>query len=88
MASPYLMAYNALQKVNQRAYPLFVLHDVRVKVFNEKMKIMMDYSLPLANNGKVKTFSVTTDFVGKENLVKAYKIAYDKAYGKLSRCDR
>lgn len=75
--------YTVLQNVNKKAYPLFALHDVRVKTLNDKMKIMMDYSLPLAQNHKVKTFAITTDFTVQDNLIRAYNIAYDKAYGNL-----
>ena len=75
--------FKTLQKVNQKAYPLFTLHDVKVKTLGDKVRIMMDYSLPLAQNNKVKSFSITTDFVVNENIVKAYNVTYDKAYGNL-----
>lgn len=72
-----------LEKLNKRAYPLFTMHDVRVRIKHNKVHIIMDYSLPLASNKKRKTFMVSTNFQVDNGKIKASNIGIDNSYGNL-----
>lgn len=72
-----------LTKINKRAYPLFVLHDVRIRIRHDKVHIIMDYSLPLSSHNKRKTFMVSSNFVVDNGKIKASNIGIDNAYGNL-----
>lgn len=73
-----------LEKVNNKAYPLFVIHDVRVKLRHDKIHVIMDYNFPIAPSSKNRSFVVSSDFKVEENKIKAYNIGIDNAYGRLS----
>ena len=72
-----------LDNLNKKAYPLFTMHDVRVKIRHNKVHIIMDYSLPLATNKKKKTFVVSTNFKVENGKIKASNIGFDNSYGNL-----
>lgn len=72
-----------LEKINKKAYPLFTLHDARVRIKHNKVLVIMDYSLPLASNKKSKTFMVSTDFRVDNGKIKAQNIGIDNIYGNL-----
>lgn len=72
-----------LAKINKRAYPLFALHDVRIRIRHDKVHIIMDYSLPLSSYNKRKTFMVSSNFVVDNGKIKASNIGVDNAYGNL-----
>lgn len=73
-----------IQKVNKRAYPLFVLNNVRVKIKNNRLFIIMDYNFPINPSSKNKTFVVSTNFNVVNGVIKARDIGLDKAYGNMS----
>lgn len=72
-----------LSKINKKAYPLFSLHDVRIRIRHDKVHIIMDYSLPLASSNKKKTFMVSSNFKVENGKIKATNIGIDNAYGNL-----
>lgn len=72
-----------LEKVNKIAYPLFTMNDVRMKIKNNKVYIIMDYSLPLVSK-KSKTFMVASNFKVDNGKIKATNVSIDNAYGNLS----
>ena len=73
-----------LEKVNNKAYPLFVIYDVRVKLRHDKVHIIMDYNFPIAPSSKNRSFMISSDFKVEENKIKAYNIGLDNACGRLS----
>lgn len=73
-----------LERVNQRAYPLFEISNVKVRIMRDLAYIVMDYSLPLAKSKKIRKFVVSTDFKVEDGKIKAKNVAIDKAYGSLS----
>lgn len=72
-----------IQKVNKKAYPLFMLTDVRAKIKNNRVYIIMDYNFPINPAGKNKTFMVSTNFNVINGIIKARDIGLDSAYGNL-----
>ena len=72
-----------LDKLNKRAYPLFEMHNVQVRIKNNRAYIIMDYTLPLANSKKVKTFMVSSKFQAENGCIKPDNINIDKTYGNL-----
>lgn len=70
-----------VDKINSIAYPLFALQDVKIKIKNNKIFIIMDYSIPLTSNKK-RTFVVSTNFKVENGKIKTNKIDLDKSYGK------
>lgn len=73
-----------IQNVNKRAYPLFVLKEVKVKVKNNRVYIIMNYNFPISPAAKDKIFFVSTDFSVEDGKIKATDIRLDKAYSMLS----
>ena len=74
----------SLQKVNKKAYPLFMVNDVRAKIKSDKVYIIMDYNFPINPVGKNRTFMVSTNFNVVNGLIKARDVAVDSAYGNMS----
>lgn len=73
----------SLQKVNKKAYPLFMINEVRAKIKNNRIFIIMDYNFPINPVGKNKTFMVSTNFAVVNGIIKARDIGIDSAYGNL-----
>lgn len=74
---------NIIQKVNKKAYPLFMLNDVQARIRNNKAYIIMDYNFPINPVGKNRTFMVSTNFSIINGIIKARDIGIDNAYGNL-----
>lgn len=72
-----------LQKVNQKAYPLFSIHDVRVKINDNRMRISMEYNFPLSPKEKNKTFSVSSKFRVHNGKIYANDVSIERKYGNL-----
>ncbi len=72
-----------LEKLNKRAYPIFEMHNVRVKIKANRAYIIMDYSLPLTNSKKIRSFMVSSNFKAENGIIKASNLTIDKAYGNL-----
>lgn len=73
----------SLDDLNKRAYPLFAMDDVRVRIKHDKLHIIMDYSLPLASNKKKRSFMVSTGIAVNNGKIRATNIGIDNAYGNL-----
>ena len=72
-----------LENLNKKAYPLFTMHNVRVKIRHNKLLVIMEYSLPLASVKKKKSFMVSTSFKVDEGKIIATDIGIDNVYGNL-----
>ena len=70
-----------IKRVNNFAYPLFVVNNVRAKIVNNKINLKMDYVLPLAMSGKKHTISMTSDFYVVNGKIYAKNADYDKSAG-------
>lgn len=73
-----------LKKVNKKAYPLFAVNDVDVKVNDSKMKIIIVYNFPLTPEKKDRVFAVSTNFFVKDGKIYARNISIEKKYGTVS----
>lgn len=73
-----------IQKVNKRAYPLFVINDVRIRIKHDKIHIIMGYNFPISPAKKDKTFMVSTKFKVDNGKILASEVGIDNAYGHLS----
>jgi len=75
--------FKTLNKINDLAYPLFVLYDVNVQIKNNMVYIIMDYNFPISPSKKNKQFTVSTDFKVENEEIKAKNIHIDSLYGNL-----
>lgn len=72
-----------IQKVNKRAYPLFTVNNVMVKIRNNKVHVIMEYNFPISPAKQNKTFMVSTGFHVVDGKIKAQNVGIDNAYGSL-----
>lgn len=72
-----------LRNVNTKAFPLFTISKVNVKIKNDKMYIIMSYNFPLAPKAKDRTFMVTSGLNIVNNEIKPCDIGFDSVYGNL-----
>lgn len=74
-----------LNKVNNIAYPLFVINDVDIKINNNKFHIIVYYNFPISPKKKDKTFLITTGFKVEDNKILANNIDVNSAYGNIQK---
>ena len=74
---------NTLKKLNKKAYPLFQAENVDVKIRNDKLYIIMEYTLPLSSNNKKKAFVISSNLMVENGKIKASNVTIDKRYGKI-----
>lgn len=72
-----------LQSVNKRAYPLFTINDVRLRMKHDKLHIIMEYNFPVKPAKKNRTFMVSCGINVINGRVKLANIGFDNAYGNL-----
>ena len=72
-----------LRNINKKAFPMFTIIKVNVKLKNNKMYIIMSYNFPLAPREKDRTFMVSSRLHIVNNEIKPYDISFDTAYGNL-----
>ena len=74
-----------MEKVNNIAYPMFLINDVRIRIKNSRAHIIVDYNFPLAKTKKDRTFAMSSKFkVDKTtNKIIADDVAVASAYGNL-----
>lgn len=72
-----------LQKVNKKAYPIFMINDVRVRIKHDKLHIIMEYNFPIKPASKNRTFMVSSDVIAADNKVKLSNVGFNNAYGNL-----
>lgn len=75
---------NVIKKVNKLAYPLFTLSDVRTRIRNGKIHLIMEYNFPITPMKQNKTFMVSTGFRVDNGKIKACNVSVDNAYGNVS----
>ena len=74
-----------ITKVNNLAYPLFSMIDVKTVVKNNKLYFIINYNLPLSSNSdKVRTFVVASDFKVENGKILVKDIKINKSYKNLS----
>ena len=74
---------NVLRYVNKKAYPLFTLNGVKVKIKNSKMYVIMSYNSPIAPKAKDRTFMVSSGVHIVNNEIMPDNVSFDSAYGNL-----
>lgn len=74
---------NVIKNVNKIAYPLFVTKNVRTKILENHMYLIMTYNIPLIKSSKEKTFVMTTDFTVENGKIKAKNVHIDSSYGNI-----
>ncbi len=72
-----------LRNINKKAFPIFTLTNVMVKIKNDKLYIIMSYNFPLAPKAKDRTFMVTGKLKVVNNEIMPYDVAFDSVYGNL-----
>lgn len=74
-----------MEKVNNIAYPMFLINDVRIRIKNNRAHVIVDYNFPLAKTKKDRTFAMSSKFkVDKTtNKIIADDVAVASAYGNL-----
>jgi len=72
-----------LDKVNKKAYPLFKLTGVMVKIKNDRLHTIMSYNFPLAPKEKDRTFMVTSKLKIVNNEIFPDNVSYNSVYGNL-----
>lgn len=72
-----------LDKINQIAYPLFILNDTQVKIKNDKLYILMEYNLPLSPFKRNKVFIASTGLKIQNNRILAKNVNIDKSFGNI-----
>lgn len=77
---------NVLNKVNNIAYPLFVIKNVDAKLtFNNKIRLIVCYNFPISPSRKDKVFYVTTGLKVENNRILATNVDLDKRYENLQK---
>jgi hypothetical protein len=72
-----------LSYVNKIASPIFVAKDVRIKMANNKLYIIMDYNFPILKMSGDKSFVMSTDFELVNNKIISKNVHIDTSYGNL-----
>ena len=72
-----------LRQINKKAFPLFTLSGVSVKLKGENVYIIMYYNFPLSPKEKDRTFIVSSKFKILNNEIKTYVVAFNEKYGNL-----
>ena len=69
--------------VNRLVYPIFVVKDVRAKISDNKLYVLMDYNLPVMKFKQDKTFIMTADFYIENSKIKSKNIKIENYYVKI-----
>lgn len=72
-----------IEKINKRAYPLFVLSDARIRIKDNRVYVIMSYNFPINPAKKDKTLVISTDFNVENGHIKAKNVGLNSAYGNL-----
>lgn len=72
-----------LEKINKRAYPLFVLEDAIVRIKNNKLHVILEYNFPISPSKQNKKFMVSTGLKVERNKISSTDLFIDSAYGAL-----
>lgn len=74
---------DVIKKVNKRAYPLFEMQKVKIRIKNNKVYIIMDYNLPLSSSKKTRKFIASSGFKIENGKIQAHNVHIDKSYGNI-----
>ena len=76
--------YNqVMAAVNKLVYPILIVKDVRVKIEDNKLYVLMDYNLPVARLRQDKTCIMTADFYVENSKIKPRNIKIENYYVKI-----
>lgn len=75
--------YKTLNKINDIAYPLFIVYNVDARIINDKINLDIEYNFPILPSKRNKKFTVTTNFKAENENITATEIYLDKAYGNI-----
>ena len=72
-----------IEKLNEKAFPLFVLKGAFINIKNDKLKVILEYNLPIAPSRNDKKIKITTGLKVERDRISANNISIDGSYGKL-----
>ena len=72
-----------LNTLNEIAYPLFIAKEVKVKLKENRLYIIMKYNFPISPMQNDKHFIMASDFKVENNNIIAKNIKLNKAYGAM-----
>ena len=72
-----------INTVNKIAGSMFVIKDIRTKIVNNKLYLIMDYNLPIIKLSKDRSFIAATDFDVTNGKITAQNVHIDTAYGNI-----
>lgn len=77
--------YNkVLEKVNNVAYPLFVIKKVSTKILNNRIYIIIDYNFPISPSKNDRSFYASSLFEVKNGEIIAKDVRLDSIYKNIS----
>ena len=74
---------DTLDKINNLAYPLFVIKNVDVQIKNNKLVILISYNFPISPRKNDKRIKITTGLKLDRNKIVASDVDFDSSYGAL-----
>jgi len=72
-----------LDQVNKKAFPLFTVKGVKVRIQNNKLYIIMSYNFPITPIQNDKTFVISTGLKVNNNKIWAENVAVSNKYGAM-----
>ena len=72
-----------IEKINQKAFPLFALKEVTIRIHNDKVFMIMDYFLPISGDKKIRKFVVSSKFKVDNGKILADSININTSYGNI-----
>lgn len=72
-----------IEKINKKAFPLFVLSDARVRIKDNRLYVIISYNFPINPAKKDRTLVVSTDFSVENGLIRAKNVGLNSVYGNL-----
>lgn len=72
-----------IEKINSNTYPFLELKGAFVNIKNDKLKITLEYNIPIAPSKKDKKIKITTGLKVERNKIAANDLSIDSSYGKL-----
>lgn len=72
-----------ISQVNNLAYPLFYITEVRTKIIRSRLFLIIDYNFPIAKSSRDKTFITSSDVKIENGNIKATNVRVDTKYGNL-----
>lgn len=73
----------SINKINKKAYPLFVLNDAKVRIKDNRVYVITTYNFPINPAKNDRTLVVSTDFKVENGKIRAKNVGLNSAYGNL-----